>query len=202
MVLYSGRTCAHSHSTRIVLFEKEVECEIRYLDREGIAGELADVNPYNETPTLVDRDLVLYGAAIINEYLDERLPHPPLMPIDPISRARARLMIARVQRDWYGLLDAAGGRDKRAAERARQSIRDGLIAISPVFGDQQFILNDEYSLVDSYVAPLLWRLPALGIELPRQARALTDYSRRLFDRPAFAPSLSDLEREMRQGFLF
>jgi stringent starvation protein A len=202
MVLYSGRSCAYSHSTRIVLFEKEVECEIRYLDRDGVAGELADVNPYNETPTLIDRDLVLYGAAIINEYLDERLPHPPLMPIDPINRARARLMIARVQRDWYGLLDSVAARDKRAAERARQGIRDGLIAISPVLSDQQFILNDEYSLVDSYLAPLLWRLPALGVELPRQAKALSDYARRLFERPAFAPSLSDLEREMRQGFLY
>lgn len=197
MALYSGTTCIYSHSCRIVLFEKEVECHLEFVAPDTSPEVLAELNPYNETPTLLDRDLVLYGAHIINEYLDERLPHPPLMPVDPVSRGRARLMVMRLQRDWFNILGDIEDGDAREAGHARQVIRDGLIAISPVFAEQEFMLGEEYTLVDTFLAPLLWRLPYLGIELPRQARPLSEYAERLFARPAFAASLTEAERQLR-----
>ncbi|MDH3637575.1 MAG: glutathione S-transferase N-terminal domain-containing protein [Gammaproteobacteria bacterium] len=196
MALYSGATCIYSHGCRIVLFEKEVECKIIYVDPTAPAEELAELNPYNETPTLLDRDLVLYGPQIINEYLDERLPHPPLMPVDPVNRGRARLMMMRLQRDWFDLLESVTSGDRGVADTVRDSIRDGLIAISPLFNDQDYMLGAEFSLVDCFLAPLLWRLPVYGIELPKQAKPVIEYSRRLFDRPAFGASLSENEREL------
>ncbi len=197
ITLYSGSTCLYSHTSRIVLFEKDVECQVRYVDPKSGAQELAELNPYNETPTLVDRDLVLYGFLIINEYLDERLPHPPLMPVDPVMRGRARLMIMRLKRDWFKVLrDITAGEDRGRVNRARQAIRDGLTAISPVFSHQPFMLGEEYSLVDCCMAPLLWRLPVLGIELPRQAKPVAEYAQRLFERRAFRLGLSEAEKEM------
>jgi RNA polymerase-associated protein len=198
MSVYSGTTCPFSHRTRIVIFEKDVECQIIPVDVRRKPRELADLNPYNLVPTMVDRDLVLYESLIINEYLDERLPHPPLMPVDPVTRARARLMLMRFDRDWYGLLPEIEQEDKKAGLRARNAIRDGLTVISPIFKEQQFVLGDEFSLVDCSLAPLLWRLPHWGIELPRQARPILDYAERLFERKSFQLSLTDQEREMRR----
>jgi len=197
MTLYAGTSDPYSHRTRIVLFEKDVECQIVEVDVGKKPRELADLNPYNQVPTLVDRDLVLYESNIINEYLDERLPHPPLMPVDPVSRARARLMLLRFDRDWYNLVPEITEGDKRAAQRARVVIRDGLSVISPIFKDQPFILGEECSLVDCALAPLLWRLDLYGIELPRQAKPILDYADRLFARKAFKLSLTELEKEMR-----
>jgi stringent starvation protein A len=197
MTLYAGTTDPYSHRTRIVLFEKDVECQIVEVDVSKKPRELADLNPYNQVPTLVDRDLVLYESNIINEYLDERLPHPPLMPVDPVSRARARLMLLRFDRDWYSLVPEVTGGDKRAAQRARVVIRDGLSVISPIFKDQPFVLGEECSLVDCALAPLLWRLEVYGIELPRQAKPILDYAERLFARKAFRLSLTEAEKEMR-----
>jgi RNA polymerase-associated protein len=193
MALYSGAQCVFSHGCRIVIFEKEVECQIICQDQVDGAEGLAELNPYNETPTLLDRDLVLYGAQIINEYLDERLPHPPLMPVDPVNRGRARLMMMRFFREWLNPLH-----ENRMGEAGmKQSIRDGLIAMSPVLVEQRYMLGDEYSLVDSYLSPLLWRLDMLKINLPRQAKPVADYAQRLFERPAFISSLSEVEQEMR-----
>jgi stringent starvation protein A len=197
MTLYAGSSDPYSHRTRIVLFEKDVECQIVEVDISKKPRELADLNPYNQVPTLVDRDLVLYESNIINEYLDERLPHPPLMPVDPVSRARARLMLLRFDRDWYNLIPEIIDGDKKAAQRARVVIRDGLSVISPIFKDQQFILGEECSLVDCALAPLLWRLDLYDIELPRQARPILDYADRLFARKAFKLSLTEPEKEMR-----
>lgn len=197
MTLYAGAKCPFSHRTRIVLLEKDVECQVVYVDPAKKPRELSDVNPYNDLPTMVDRDLVLYNSLIINEYLDERLPHPPLMPVDPVTRGRARLMLYRFDRDWYSLLPELEGGDKRAAQRARNIVRDGLTVISPMFKDQQYILGEEFSLVDCSLAPLLWRLPLFEIELPRQAKPVLDYCERLFARKAFQQSLSEPEREMR-----
>ncbi|HEX7044802.1 MAG TPA: glutathione S-transferase N-terminal domain-containing protein [Burkholderiales bacterium] len=198
MTLYAGKTDPYSHRTRIVLFEKDVECQIIEVDIAKKPRELADLNPYNQVPTLVDRELVLYESNIINEYLDERLPHPPLMPVDPVSRARARLMLLRFDRDWYSLLPDITGNDKKAAQRARTIIRDGLSVISPVFKDQAFVLGEEVSLVDCALAPLLWRLDHYGIELPRQAKPILDYAERMFARKSFKLSLTDTEKEMRK----
>jgi RNA polymerase-associated protein len=199
MTLYAGASDPFSHRTRIVLFEKDVECHIVEVDVTKKPRELADLNPYNQVPTMVDRDLVLYEANIISEYLDERLPHPPLMPVDPVSRARARLMLLRFDRDWYSLLPDITGGDKKTAQRARAVIRDGLSVISPIFKEQSFVLGEELSLVDCALAPLLWRLDHYDIELPKQARSIVDYAERLFARKAFKLSLTEPEKEMRKG---
>ncbi|OGI45298.1 MAG: hypothetical protein A2637_03030 [Candidatus Muproteobacteria bacterium RIFCSPHIGHO2_01_FULL_65_16] len=198
MTLYSGSNDPYSHRTRIVLFEKDIECQIIEVDPDRKPRELADLNPYNQVPTMVDRDLVLYESNIINEYLDERLPHPPLMPVDPVSRAKARLMLMRFDRDWYSLLPEITGPDRKAAQRARNVVRDGLTVISPVFKDQPFILGDEFSLVDCSLAPILWRLDHYGIDLPRQAKSIIEYAEeRLFARKSFKLSLTEAERELR-----
>lgn len=196
MTLYAGTADPYSHRTRIVLFEKDVDCQIVEVDVTRKPRELADLNPYDQVPTLVDRDLVLYESNIINEYLDERLPHPPLMPVDPVSRARARLMLLRFDRDWYDLVGEITDGDKKTAQRARGIIRDGLSVISPVFKEQPYVLGEEFSLVDCALAPLLWRLEHYAIELPRQAKPIHDYGERVFARKAFRLSLTEPEKEM------
>ena len=197
MTLYSGTTDPYSHRTRIVLYEKDVECQVVLVDVKKKPRELSDLNPYDTVPTMIDRDLVLYESLIINEYLDERLPHPPLMPVDPVSRGKARLMLMRFDRDWYSLISEIEGPDKKNAQRARNIIRDGLTVISPLFKDQAYILGEEFSLVDCSLAALLWRLPMYGIELPRQARPILDYAERLFERKSFKLSLTETEQELR-----
>ena len=196
MTLYSGINDPYSHCTRIVLFEKDVECRIIEVDPNKKPRELADLNPYNQVPTIVDRDLVLYDSLIINEYLDERLPHPPLMPVDPVSRGRARLMLMRFDQDWYTLLPTLTGGERRAVTRARNTIRDGLTVISQIFKEQPFVLGEEFSLVDCSLAPILWRLDFYGINLPRQAKAIMDYAERVFARKSFQQSLTETEAEL------
>ena len=197
MTLYAGTTDPQSHRTRIVLHEKDVECQVVEVDVRKKPREIGELNPYNTVPTMVDRDLVLYDSHIINEYLDERLPHPPLMPVDPVSRAKSRLMLMRFDRDWYNLLPDLTGSDKKRMQNARNTLRDGLTVISPVFKEQAFILGAEFSLVDCALAPILWRLPLYDIELPRQAKPILDYAERLFARKSFKLSLTDAEHDMR-----
>ncbi len=197
MTLYSGADDPYSHRTRIVLFEKDVECRIVEVDLNKRPRELADLNPYNQVPTIVDRDLVLYDSLIINEYLDERLPHPPLMPVDPVSRGRARLMLMRFDRDWYGLLPQITSGERKLVTRARNVIRDGLTVISQIFKEQPYVLGDEFSLVDCCLAPILWRLGVYGINLPRQAKPILDYAERVFERKSFELSLTETEREIK-----
>lgn len=197
MTLYVGATDPQSHRTRIVLYEKDVECQVVEVDLNKKPRELGELNPYNQVPTMVDRDMVLYDSHIINEYLDERLPHPPLMPVDPVSRAKARLLLMRFDRDWYSLLSDIEAGDKRVAQKARNTLRDGLTVISPIFKEHTFILGEEFSLVDCSLAPLLWRLGLWHIEMPRQAKPLLDYADRLFARKAFRQSLTEAEKAMR-----
>lgn len=201
MTLYSGSTCIYSHQVRIVLAEKGVNYEVLDVDPENKPEDLADLNPYNEVPTLVDRDLVLYEAQIIMEYLDERFPHPPLMPVYPVSRARSRLMIHRIEKDWYSLLKLI--RSPKAGDarkdKARRELRDALITLAPVFSDTDYFLSEEFTLVDCCLAPLLWRLERLGIELTGKGAApVKAYMERLFERESFKASLTTLEYEMRE----
>lgn len=196
MALFSAPDCIYSHSCRFVLVEKAVECDIVDDANSESVYELSELNPYGETPTLVDRDLIIYGAQIINEYLEERLPHPPLMPVDPVNRARARLIMMRFDREWVSTyartIDTGEG---LTAEQIKE-LRDGLISMSPTLSEQPYMLGEEFSLVDCVMAPFLWRLPVMGIELPHQAKAVTDYAERLFARPAFDASLTEIEKDM------
>jgi len=194
MTLFSGGTDVYSHMVRIVLAEKGINVDICDVDPSDTPEDLKSLNPYNEVPTLVDRDLVLFDARVIMEYLDERFPHPPLMPVDPVSRARNRLMLARIDRDWVSHLSMLHG---RGSDKARKELRDSITAVSPVFEQKPFFMSDEFSLVDCAIAPLLWRLPSYGVELPKQAKGIQKYAERLFKRESFRASLTEAERDMR-----
>jgi RNA polymerase-associated protein len=196
MVLYSDTIGPIGHGVRIVLAEKDINVEINFVDDER-PEELAELNPYDSILTLIDRDLVLYDEQIIMEYLDERFPHPPLMPVDPVSRANNRQLRYRVMRDLYALIDDLYNDNEIAAANARKDLRDHLTAIAPAFGQKPYFMSDEYSLVDCCMAPLLWRLDHYAIKLPASAREITAYADRLFSRAAFKASLSEKEREMR-----
>jgi len=195
MTLFSDPACPYCHRVRIVLAEKGISVDIVDVDAKDLPDEVMDFNPYGTVPTLVDRDLRLYESRIIMEYLDERFPHPPLLPVDPVARANARLFMYRVEKDWYSTLDRILRKDGNV-DQARKELRESLIATAPVFGAGSFFMSDEFSLVDCCIAPMLWRLPVLGIGLPAAAKSVTDYSRRIFDWPAFRESLTEAEREM------
>ncbi len=197
MTLFSAPSEAQSHRTRIVLAEKDITVDVIDIDPDNKPEDLSDLNPYNTVPTLVDRDLVLYDPRVIMEYLDERFPHPPLMPVDPVSRARARLALYRIEQDWYGLLDEIESGDDKQAAKASKILRESLLTSVDVFNVKPFFLSDEFSLVDCTIAPVLWRLPYYGIELPAQAKPILKYAERVFKRPSFQESLSEAEREMR-----
>ncbi|MCY1293435.1 Stringent starvation protein A [compost metagenome] len=200
LACYSDPTDHYSHRVRIVLAEKNVGAEIIYVEPGRYPPKLAEVNPYASLPTLVDRDLALYESTVVMEYLDERYPHPSLMPVYPVARANSRLLIHRIQRDWCQLVDLIlDPRSKEAGRtQARKELRESLTGVSPLFADKPFFLSEELSLVDCCLLPILWRLPVLGIELPRQAKPLLDYMERLFAREGFQASLSAAERDMRQ----
>jgi len=197
MALYSSSSSIECHRVRFVLAEKGINVEIVDVDSTPSAAEdLAELNPYNETPTLVDRDLVLYDAGVINEYLDERYPHPPLMPVDPVSRARLRQVHYRVLRDWYPLARDIENLSGKKADKQRAQLREGIIAADELFQAADFVLSDELSLVDCTLAPLFWRLSAYGIDLGKSAGAVQAYIQRLFSRKSFKASLTTAEREL------
>ena len=197
MTLFSAPLCPESHRARIVLSEKGITHEVVDIDPNVIPEELAELNPYNSVPTLVDRDLVLYNARVIMEYLDERFPHPPLMPVDPVARARTRLGLYRIEHDWYGLIPDLEGKSDKKASAARKQLREELVASNELFAAAPFFLSEELTLADCSIAPLLWRLPSWGVELPAQAKAVTAYAERMFARESFRESLSEAESELR-----
>ena len=198
MTLFSRPTDAWSHRTRLVLAEKSINIDIVDVDDSNYPEDLLDLNPYNTVPTLVDRDLVLYDSRVIIEYLDERFPHPPLMPVDPVTRAQFRLALYRIEHDWYALAsEIEDGGDRKPVTRARKALRDSIVSSVEIFGAKRFFLSDEFSLVDCSIAPILWRLDAFGIDLPAQAKPIQQYMEEIFSRPSFQGSLTELEQEMR-----
>jgi stringent starvation protein A len=196
MTLYSDPLCPYCHRVRMVLAEKGITVEMVDVDSNDLPDELMDFNPYGTVPTLVDRDLRLYESRIIMEYLDERFPHPPLLPVDPVSRATARLFMYRVDQDWYAAMDKIKKGSDSEAEQARKELRESLTATAPVFAAHPFFMSEELSLVDCCVAPLLWRLHSLGIEVPARAKGLHAYASRIFAWDAFRRSLSEEEQEL------
>lgn len=196
MALYSDTIDIYSHQVRIVLAEKGVGVEISYIDPNNLPEDLLELNPYGTVPTLVDRELVLYESQIIMEYLDERFPHPPLMPVYPVSRGQSRLMMHRIENDWYSLADQIL-KGQGDVEAARNDLREAILSLAPLFAETPFFMSEEFSLVDCYLAPLLWRMPALGIELSGAgSKDVKAYMLRVFGRSSFKASLTDQEREI------
>jgi stringent starvation protein A len=198
MTLYSGTTDPYSHRCRFVLFEKGMDFQIIDVDVYGKQEDVAAMNPYNKVPVLVERDLILYEANIINEYIDERFPHPQLMPPDPVMRARARLFLHRFEQDLFCHIEAVEHGPQKVADKARQAIRDNLIQIAPVFTKQKFMLGDEFSMLDVAIAPMLWRLELYGIQMGKDAAPLLKYAERLFSRPAYIEAMTPAEKAMRR----
>ena len=196
MTLFSDATCPQSHRVRMVLAEKGITVEIVNIDPANLPEDLIDLNPYQSVPTLVDRELVLYDTQVVTEYLDERFPHPPLMPVDPVSRARSRLALFRIEKDWYSLIRDLDSKDDKLVTRARKTLRDSLASNAEVFSAKPYFLSDEFSLVDAAIAPVLWRLKFYNIDLPAQARAVNEYAERMFARDSFKASLTEAEKEM------
>lgn len=196
MRLYCEEDCIHSHRVRLVIAEKSIEAEIEIVDPDAKPEDLIHINPYQTLPTLVDRDLVLYDARVITDYLDERYPHPPFMPLDPVSRARSRLTLYRMEKDWYSLLPALSSDSPDQAAKARQTLQDSVTASAELFAIKPFFLNDEYSLLDAYLVPLLWRFKRYGVVLPHAAEAVLEYKQRMFSRPQFQASLTETEKNL------
>ncbi|AOY01301.1 glutathione S-transferase N-terminal domain-containing protein [Jeongeupia sp. USM3] len=200
MKLYSGTSCPFSHRCRIVLFEKGMDFEILDVDTHSMPEDLAVMNPYNEVPVLVERDLTLYESNIINEYIDERFPHPQLMPADPVMRARARLMLFNFERELFVHMKTLedGTATKKVLDAARIAVRDSLTQIAPLFAKQKYMLGEEFSMLDVAIAPLLWRLEHYGIEMTKPLVPILKYAERLFSRQAFIDSLTPNEKAMRK----
>lgn len=197
MTFYSDAKGHYSHRVRIVLAEKGVAVDIINVDPDNKPEDLATLNPYNSLPTLLDRELSLYEPNVMMEYLDERFPHPPLLPVYPVARAQSRLWIHRIEKDWCGLVDTILNGTEKEADAARKEFTDSLITTAPIFAEMPYFMSEEFSIVDCCVAPILWRLPVLGIELPeKQCKPLLQYMERLFERDAFQASLSEYEREI------
>ena len=197
MTLFSDPRDHYSHRVRMVLCEKGVSVDIVSVDPDDRPDELSQINPYNTLPTLLDRDLVLYQSNVIMEYLDERFPHPPLLPVYPVARAQSKLLMHRIEKDWSSAVDllmSGSGKDK-----TRNEFRESLAGIAPIFDDRKFFMNEEFSLVDCCVAPILWRLPAIDISLPeKQTKSMQRYMNDMFSRETFIDSLTESELEMRE----
>ncbi|MGZ8164373.1 MAG: glutathione S-transferase N-terminal domain-containing protein [Methylobacter sp.] len=196
MTLFSSPTCAMSHCARFVLYEKGVAADIEFYDPADPPEDLLELNPNGTSPTLIERDLVLYDSRIIMEYLDERFPHPPLHQMDPVSRANARMLIKRIDQDWYQSLDEILYSGEKKSARAKKMLKESVLSAAPIFAARPYFMSDEFSLIDCAIAPLLWRLPGIGIDVTTPNEAITSYAQRLFKRPAFRRSLSADEKEM------
>lgn len=202
MVLYSGTTCPYSHRCRFVLFEKGMDFEIRDVDLFSKPEEISTMNPYGQVPILVERDLILYESNIINEYIDERFPHPQLMPADPVDRARVRLFLLNFEKELFLHVNILEQPTTKANEKeqnqARQHVRDRLIQLAPIFLKQKYMLGENFSMLDVAIAPLLWRLDYYGIKLSQNSAPLLKYAERIFSRPAYIEALTPSEKVMRK----
>lgn len=201
MTFFSDPRDHYCHRVRMVLAEKGVTVDIVDVDPANKPEDLGEINPYNSVPTLLDRDLVLYESTIVMEYLDERFPHPPLLPVYPVARAQSRLLIHRIEQDWSGRVDIlmSGKGRETVIDKARKELRESLISVAPVFSEKPYFMSEEFTLVDCCVVPILWRLPVLDIKLPeRTTKAMQRYMQFMFERPSFRESLTEAELEMRE----
>lgn len=200
MTLHSGANDIPSHRVRIVLAEKGVSYEVVNSEVRGRPEDLLELNPYGSVPTLIDRELALYEPNIISEYLDERFPHPPLMPVYPVARAKARLIIYRFDREWTPLIRKLESGKIADARPAAKTLAGYIAQLVPVFNTSPYFMGDEFTLVDCFIAPVLWRLPTWGISFsPAETRAINKYADRIFARDSFQASLTESEQELRKS---
>lgn len=195
--LFSDAKDHYSHRVRMVLAEKGVGVEIVTVDPQNLPHELSEANPYHSLPTLLDRDLTIYEPQVMMEYLDERFPHPPLLPVYPVARAEIRQYMHRVEQDWCPLVATLlRSRSKDQVANARKELMQSLMGVAPIFADKAFFMSDDFSLLDCCLVPILWRLPSFDIQIPstRQTQPLLDYMQRVFNRESFQASLSDWEK--------
>ena len=197
MNLYTSASSIQCHRTRIVLNEKDIVHEVVQVDPKKLPEDLIDLNPYGSLPTLVDRDLVLYNSRVIMEYLEERFPHPPLMPVGPVQRAQTRLALFQVENDWYPLVEIIETKGEKAVLKAKKDLTESIASVAEIFSTMPYFLSEDFTLVDASIAPILWRLRHYGIELPKEAKAINSYADRLFEREGFVLSLTEAERELR-----
>ncbi|MDB4029284.1 glutathione S-transferase N-terminal domain-containing protein [Gammaproteobacteria bacterium] len=201
MILYSEKDDHYSHRVRIVLAEKDIACDIREVSNTEAPDEVLAINPYHSLPILSDRDLGLYDTGVMLEYLDERFPHPPLLPVYPVSRANSRSLMLRIDKEWCSMLDTL--KEKKLSEKELLILREELLneisTVAPTFKEFPFFMSEDFSIIDCYLAPILWRLPSVGITLPlnRHLKPLLDYQEKIFSRPSFQASLSMIERDLR-----
>jgi len=200
MTLYSDPNNAQSHRVRIVLGEKDLVFKIEEVLSGQNNEDLIALNPNNTTPTFVDRNLVLYESRVIMEYLDERFPHPPLMPVDPVIRAKTRMVLHYIEKDLYGLLDDVRSSGEKKSSAAKQKLKENLLLSLDFIQGKKYFLSDDFSIIDCSMAPILWRLPEFGIELPKSAKPIIKYSERLFERSSFLENLSEQEEEIRSNY--
>ena len=194
ILLFSLPNCLDSHRTRIVIKEKEISAEVHEVDTNNIPDEIKVISPYDQYPSLVDRELILQNSRVIIEYLDERFPHPPLLPVDPISRAKFRLALNEIEQHWYvkyNELYIGEVLDMKFVDE----IKNYLLEIAPMIKDS-FFMSDDFGLVDCSLAPLLWRLKSLDFDLASNNKIISEYSERIFDREAFQESLTETEKEL------
>ena len=201
MIFYSDRDDHYSQRVRIVLAEKDISAEIKELNSENVSDEILSISPYHKLPILVDRDLAIHDPSVMMEYLDERFPHPPLLPVYPVERANSRTLMLRIDREWCPLIDALVKKDNTEKEliKIREELLHEISSVAPTFKEFKFFMSNEFTLVDCLLAPILWRLPSLGIKLPlnRHLKPLLDYQNCVFERPGFLDSLSSLERDLK-----
>ncbi|MDA9180987.1 glutathione S-transferase N-terminal domain-containing protein [Gammaproteobacteria bacterium] len=197
MTLYSDPNSAQSHRVRIVLGEKDLIFNVEDIISSQNNEDLIALNPNNTTPTFVDRNLVLYESRVIMEYLDERFPHPPLMPVDPVIRAKTRMVLHYIEKDLYGLLDDIKSSGEKKSSAAKLKLKENLMLSLDFIQGKKFFLSDDFSIIDCSMAPILWRLPEYGIELPKSAKPILKYADKLFERTSFVENLSEQEEEMR-----
>ena len=201
MILYSDRDDHYSQRVRIVLAEKDISAEINEAKPDETPDEILSISPYHKLPILVDRDLAIHDPSVMMEYLDERFPHPPLLPVYPVARANSRTLMLRIDREWCPLVDSIiSGKLKKANEKkTKEELIQELATISPIFKEFPFFMNEDFTLVDCYLAPIMWRLTSMGINLPynKQLKPLLDYQNKIFERPGFIDSLTTIEKDLR-----
>jgi RNA polymerase-associated protein len=198
MILYSDRDDHYSQRVRIVLAEKDISAEINETKPEETSDEILSISPYHKLPILVDRDLAIHDPSVMMEYLDERFPHPPLMPVDPVVRAQFRMALHRIENDWYSLVeDFLSENEAKLATKPKKLLKESILSVIDLFTVKDYFISDDFSLVDCTIAPILWRLPVYGIDLGSDTASIEKYMDRVFDRPSFQSSLSELEQEMR-----